>query len=303
MSDVFARGARRQVAEDFSRLFDREAQRARACRAARAPRPPRLPRLQLHGRVGPRAALRDGPARGARPRHGRPRGRGGRPGLREGRDHARGRAHARLPAQLPLLDASTRLKQIQDPEFTKKNGLTGSVMDYTPFNISLKGEKQGEYVMSTLGPYDYWAIEYAYKEIDAGRGEGGARPHRLALDRAAARLRQRRGRRLRQHRDRHRPGGQPLRPRRRPAGLLPQAPEALARALGPPAGRCSSPRARATSGSRAASPPASHQLTRVAPARGQVRGRRAPPARPRRAPAAPLYEPTPGGEAARGARA
>ena len=23
------------------------------------------------------------------------------------------------------------------------------------------GEKQGEYVMSTLGPYDYWAIEYA----------------------------------------------------------------------------------------------------------------------------------------------
>ena len=25
-------------------------------------------------------------------------------------------------------------------------------MDYTPFNISLKGEKQGEYVMSTLGP-------------------------------------------------------------------------------------------------------------------------------------------------------
>jgi hypothetical protein len=61
------------------------------------------------------------------------------------------------------------LKQIQDPEFTRKNGLTGSVMDYTPFNISLKGEKQGEYVMSTLGPYDYWAVEYAYKEIDAAR--------------------------------------------------------------------------------------------------------------------------------------
>ncbi|SHN26815.1 protein of unknown function [Duganella sacchari] len=59
------------------------------------------------------------------------------------------------------------LKELQDPEFTKKNGLAGSVMDYTPFNLSLKGEKQGEYVPSTLGPYDYWAIEYAYKPVDA----------------------------------------------------------------------------------------------------------------------------------------
>lgn len=58
------------------------------------------------------------------------------------------------------------LKQLQDPEFTKKNGLAGSVMDYTPFNLSLKGEKQGEYVASALGPYDYWAIEYAYKPIE-----------------------------------------------------------------------------------------------------------------------------------------
>lgn len=58
------------------------------------------------------------------------------------------------------------LKQLQDPEFTRKNSMTGSVMDYTPFNLSLKGEKQGEYVASTLGPYDYWAIEYAYKPID-----------------------------------------------------------------------------------------------------------------------------------------
>jgi hypothetical protein len=58
------------------------------------------------------------------------------------------------------------LKQLQDPEFTRKGGLSGSVMDYTPFNLSLKGEKQGEYVTSALGPYDYWAIEYAYKPIE-----------------------------------------------------------------------------------------------------------------------------------------
>ena len=58
------------------------------------------------------------------------------------------------------------LKQIEDKSFSRVNGITASVMDYTPFNISPTGERQGEYVMSTLGPYDYWAIEYAYKEMD-----------------------------------------------------------------------------------------------------------------------------------------
>ncbi len=58
------------------------------------------------------------------------------------------------------------VKQIQDPAFTKVNGLAGSVMDYNPFNLALNGEKQGEYVMSTLGPYDYLAVEYAYRPLD-----------------------------------------------------------------------------------------------------------------------------------------
>jgi hypothetical protein len=40
-------------------------------------------------------------------------------------------------------------------------------MDYNAWNIALAKEKQGEYVMSTLGPYDYWAIEYAYKPLAA----------------------------------------------------------------------------------------------------------------------------------------
>ena len=58
-------------------------------------------------------------------------------------------------------------EQIADPEFTRKHGLAGSVMDYNAWNIALGKEKQGEYVMSTLGPYDYWAIEYAYKPLVA----------------------------------------------------------------------------------------------------------------------------------------
>ena len=58
------------------------------------------------------------------------------------------------------------LKQTDDPAFTKVNGVATSVMDYTPFNIAPSGVKQGEYDMSTIGPYDYWAIEYGYREMD-----------------------------------------------------------------------------------------------------------------------------------------
>ena len=65
------------------------------------------------------------------------------------------------------------LKQIQDLNFTKINGVATSVMDYTPFNISPKGEKQGEYVMSTIGAYDYWAIEFGYKQFAPGQEAQG----------------------------------------------------------------------------------------------------------------------------------
>ena len=57
------------------------------------------------------------------------------------------------------------VKQLDDPVFTAANGIAGSVMEYNAVNIALKGEKQGAYGMKTLGPYDYWAIEYGYKEI------------------------------------------------------------------------------------------------------------------------------------------
>jgi hypothetical protein len=59
--------------------------------------------------------------------------------------------------------------QLADPEFTAKNGIAGSVMEYNPFNIALAGQRQGAYNMHALGPYDYWAIEYAYSEIPPER--------------------------------------------------------------------------------------------------------------------------------------
>jgi hypothetical protein len=57
------------------------------------------------------------------------------------------------------------LAQLSDPEFTRANGIAGSVMEYNPANIALTKERQGAYSMSTIGPYDYWAIEYGYKEV------------------------------------------------------------------------------------------------------------------------------------------
>ncbi|MEO6810544.1 MAG: zinc-dependent metalloprotease, partial [Isosphaeraceae bacterium] len=64
--------------------------------------------------------------------------------------------------------ASTMLSadQLNDTAITHKKGLVGSVMDYAPVNIAPKGKTQGDYYTTTLGPYDYWAIEYAYKAID-----------------------------------------------------------------------------------------------------------------------------------------
>ena len=41
-------------------------------------------------------------------------------------------------------------------------------MDYAPTNIAPKGKKQGDYYTNTLGVYDYWAIEYAYKPLSGG---------------------------------------------------------------------------------------------------------------------------------------
>ncbi len=51
---------------------------------------------------------------------------------------------------------------IHNKELTKKVGLTGSVMDYTPVNLSLEREKQGQYYSTVPGTYDDWAVEFGY---------------------------------------------------------------------------------------------------------------------------------------------
>jgi hypothetical protein len=77
------------------------------------------------------------------------------------------------------------LEQAQDAGVTGRDGLTGSVMDYIPTNIAARGATQGEYHQSTLGPYDYWAIEYAYKPISSSSMEGELTELRKIASRAA----------------------------------------------------------------------------------------------------------------------
>jgi hypothetical protein len=58
--------------------------------------------------------------------------------------------------------------QLSDPEFTRANGTTGSVMEYNAINLARPGESGGVPFQLTLGPYDYWAIEYAYRPAPPG---------------------------------------------------------------------------------------------------------------------------------------
>ncbi len=59
------------------------------------------------------------------------------------------------------------LEQMQDKELVAREGLMGSVMEYNSVNISRDPARQGYYYSPTLGPYDYWAIEYGYRPLDA----------------------------------------------------------------------------------------------------------------------------------------
>ena len=56
-------------------------------------------------------------------------------------------------------------QQVSDPEFTRSNAFTGSVMEYAPMNLPRPGEAPAAAFQTVLGPYDFWAIEYAYRPL------------------------------------------------------------------------------------------------------------------------------------------
>jgi hypothetical protein len=74
---------------------------------------------------------------------------------------------------------------VHDKTMTSTEGLSGSVMDYIPVNLARPGQPQGQYHQTTLGPYDYWAIEYAYKPIAAGSADAERAELRAIASRVA----------------------------------------------------------------------------------------------------------------------
>lgn len=69
----------------------------------------------------------------------------------------------------------TPLDKLYDKEFTGKNGVFSSVMDYPSINVHPEDkEKDGYYYNTGVGSYDRWAISYAYTP-DADKAEEIAR--------------------------------------------------------------------------------------------------------------------------------
>jgi hypothetical protein len=79
--------------------------------------------------------------------------------------------------------SSYTVAQLRDPEFTKKNGVEASIMDYGRFNyVAQPGDNAR--LIPTLGPYDYFATEWGYKEF---KGADSYEKEKAALDEIAAR--------------------------------------------------------------------------------------------------------------------
>lgn len=56
------------------------------------------------------------------------------------------------------------LKDIHNTAITSEIGLIGSVMDYPSVNAAADREKQGQYYTLRPGPYDLWAVQFAYEQ-------------------------------------------------------------------------------------------------------------------------------------------
>lgn len=67
-------------------------------------------------------------------------------------------------------------KELQDPAFTSRYGITSTVMEYAPLNLWPKPYGQGSYFQTVLGPYDYYAMKFAYARIPGARTPDEERP-------------------------------------------------------------------------------------------------------------------------------
>jgi hypothetical protein len=62
------------------------------------------------------------------------------------------------------------IEQLRNPEWTKKNGTAPSIMDYARYNyVAQPGDGAG--LMPKVGPYDYFAVNWGYREFSKGADE------------------------------------------------------------------------------------------------------------------------------------
>ncbi len=79
--------------------------------------------------------------------------------------------------------SSYTVEQLRDPVFTKKYGTEASVMDYGRYNyVSQPGD--GATLVPVVGPYDFFAIEWGYKQFNDATTPTKEKPH---LNKIAAR--------------------------------------------------------------------------------------------------------------------
>ncbi len=86
--------------------------------------------------------------------------------------HTLGLNHNMKASQIFTID------ELSSDEFVAENGLTGSVMDYSPVHLASVGQEQTGFFDVKPGPYDDWAIEFGYSPaLDGPDGEA----NRVAL--------------------------------------------------------------------------------------------------------------------------
>ena len=56
------------------------------------------------------------------------------------------------------------MDRLHNTEFTGRNGVYSSVMEYPTVNLARPGERNGDYYTYDAGSYDRWAISYAYTQ-------------------------------------------------------------------------------------------------------------------------------------------
>ena len=73
--------------------------------------------------------------------------------------HTLGLRHNFKGSSIYSLDEIRRRRTTDEPT-------SGSIMDYNPALLFAKNPLEGHFATPTLGPYDYWAIEYGYRPAD-----------------------------------------------------------------------------------------------------------------------------------------